>query len=193
MRGKNRGAAQHAPPSGRPAPALPAITPTPAPVGPTGPTGFTAVVILPSAEEVQPEPPSEPVREVPRAENPVQETHPETDRGYDLLRLRRMDDARKAFEAALASGEKPKGLAHAGLARVLYLTNRFPEAEQSARKALTSSGGESARVVLGNALLELGKYEEAVREYDRVLQHDPGNREAERNRARALRSLGRSP
>lgn len=79
----------------------------------------------------------------------------------------------------------------------LLLGGRYGEAEELARRAVarTRNGVEQAYALdcLGDALLEQGRYEEAMRAYEAAIQARPGFRRAYRGMAEVLLRQGTNP
>jgi len=73
---------------------------------------------------------------------------------------------------------------------VAFQRGQYPEAVRLAQRAVESSGGVAAKMVLGNSYFKLGKYDEAIAEYRAVLQADAGHREARANLAAAEKRKG---
>lgn len=82
--------------------------------------------------------------------------------------------ARGALERAVALGKGEDSVTRFGLAQVAATQHRFREAERHARRALVEEPVNPAVLgVLGDALLELGRYREAFAAYDRAALQGP--------------------
>ncbi len=84
-----------------------------------------------------------------------------------------------------------RGRALTGLARLSFQRGRYRDAATNAGRAVSAGGGTSARLVLANSQLKLGRYAAAARTYRRILKHRPNHPEAKRYLALALRRLGK--
>jgi tetratricopeptide (TPR) repeat protein len=78
------------------------------------------------------------------------------------------------------------GAATTGLAMVAFQRGNFSEAARIGKRATESGGGVPARMVLGNSLFKLGRYDEAIVQYQEVLKVDHGHAEAKTNLKAAL-------
>jgi serine/threonine protein kinase len=108
------------------------------------------------------------------------------DEGRAALAAGRFGDAEIAFSHAEASGfERPAALT--GLAEVKFQRGQFGDAVTAARRAVDGGGGVKARMILGNSYFKLGKYDEAIVEYRKVLEIDHGHVEAASSLAAAER------
>ena len=108
----------------------------------------------------------------------------ETARPVDLAR------ARAALETAVELGGE-SFTTQIALAQISATQHRFRAAERHAREALRlEPGNASALGTLGDALVELGRYEEAFRSYDRAAAQGPSVAAYARV-ARARELLGR--
>jgi tetratricopeptide (TPR) repeat protein len=76
------------------------------------------------------------------------------------------------------------------LALCLYLQGREAEAIPFCRRAQQYESEADVEMLLGNSLYDIGGYEEAVTEYQKVLRHDPENDSCLVNLGLALEFLG---
>ncbi|HWL11283.1 MAG TPA: tetratricopeptide repeat protein [Planctomicrobium sp.] len=86
-----------------------------------------------------------------------------------LFRAEKFDEAAKLYADPLRQGT------------ALYRAGNFKDAE----RAFARDGSADGAYDRGNALVMLGKYDEAIRSYDRALQLRPNWKEAEDNRTLA--------
>jgi len=100
------------------------------------------------------------------------------------------DKAHELYER-VARGRHLRSQGLLGMANVAWQQNDVDAAIDYARKAVSSGGGESAKLMLGHAYLKKGLYDEAVMEYDEVLKKSPANREAQKAKREAERQKGR--
>jgi len=104
-----------------------------------------------------------------------------TSLGFGYLQLFRetarpvwLSRARDALARAASLGNGDDALTRLGLAQLAATQHRFREAEAHARRALRDAPGNAAALgVLGDALLELGRYSEAFAAYDRAASRGP--------------------
>jgi tetratricopeptide (TPR) repeat protein len=107
-----------------------------------------------------------------------------------LLAAGRYDAARQAFSRLLDGRDRPAALL--GLGEIAFQQSNYPEALRLGRSALLAGAGIPARVLLGNASFKLGRYSDAVREYQAVLREKPAHSEARRGlEAAERRQAGR--
>ncbi len=59
------------------------------------------------------------------------------------------------------------------------------------RDAITAGAVVGGRLLIGDAYLQLERYQDALREYDAALSLDPGDSSARRRRELALEKAGR--
>ena len=83
-----------------------------------------------------------------------------------------------------------RGSALTGLAEVAFQRGSYPEAVRLAQRAVEATGGVAAKMVLGNSYFKLGKYDEAIAQYRKVLEADASHREARANLAAAEKRKG---
>jgi len=101
----------------------------------------------------------------------------------------RYAEAEDIYNHVRATGLE-RGPALTGLAQVAFQRGQYPEAVRLAERAVESSGGVEAKMVLGNSYFKLGKYDDAIAQYRSVLQADAGHREARANLAAAEKRKG---
>ncbi|MFH5924498.1 tetratricopeptide repeat protein [Roseomonas xinghualingensis] len=107
-----------------------------------------------------------------------------------LCDLGRHEEALASADAALALSDS--AAAHRNRAAALARLDRHAEAEAADRAALrTNEASGEAWNGRGNALVELGRFEEALECFTRADDLHPGNRSISYNRGNALRGLGR--
>jgi tetratricopeptide (TPR) repeat protein len=101
--------------------------------------------------------------------------------GLALARQGRTDDAIREFEAALRlDHEHHLSLVHLGEA--LGSRGRFPQAEAALRRALELGPADGeARRLLAVTLVQQGRVEEAMREYEEILRRSPDDLDALNN------------
>jgi tetratricopeptide (TPR) repeat protein len=131
-----------------------------------------------------PEPP--PPREL---KEPRERTRNLVGEGRRLLAAHRYAAARDVFTRARDSGYQ-RGAANTGLGQVAFQQGDFAGALKHAQKATTTGGGADAHLLLGNCYFRLGRFQEAIAEYRKVLAQRPGNAEARRNLEAAQKRLG---
>jgi tetratricopeptide (TPR) repeat protein len=103
-----------------------------------------------------------------------------------------LSDARRAFGEAVALGGGDDPVTLLGLAQLSATQHRFGDAEVYARRALLVAPDNIAALgALGDALLELGRYDEAFAAYDRAVLQGPSVGAYARV-ARARELLGRT-
>jgi serine/threonine protein kinase len=97
-------------------------------------------------------------------------------RGQSAVSSGRWTQAEKDFRGAVdADPENAEALA--GLAEAEFENARYPSALRNARAAVRRNARLlKPHVVLGMTALKLGRYEEAVRAYEKALSIEPGNR-----------------
>jgi Tfp pilus assembly protein PilF len=89
------------------------------------------------------------------------------------------DRARELYER-VARGRYQRADGLLGIANVAWQTGDVSSAIQYAQRSLDSGGGEQARMMLGHAYLKKGSYDDAIAQYQEVLKHSPGSREAQK-------------
>ncbi|HVY38661.1 MAG TPA: tetratricopeptide repeat protein, partial [Polyangia bacterium] len=67
----------------------------------------------------------------------------------------------------------------------------YKEAIRRGREAIAAGAAVGGRLLIGDAYLQLERYQEAVQEYDAALALDPGDSSARRRRELALEKAGR--
>jgi serine/threonine protein kinase len=133
------------------------------------------------------EPP--PPREPPPSREPREPRRNLIVEGRRLLAAHRYAAARDVFTRARDSGYQ-RGAANTGLGQVAFQQGDFAGALKHAQKATTTGGGADAHLLLGNCYFRLGKFQDAIAEYRKVLAQRPGNAEARRNLEAAQKRLG---
>ncbi len=109
------------------------------------------------------------------------------ERGQRALRQGRMKVAQGDFEKALELHPKLSA-AHNGLAQVYFDRSNFRRASKHGRKAVTLSPGNlDYRVQLGDALYRLGRYEDALLQYEKAAAR--GRADAKRRAEKARGKL----
>jgi hypothetical protein len=97
-------------------------------------------------------------------------------RGQSAVTSGRWTQAEKDFRGAVDS-DPENADALAGLAEAEFENARYPSALRNARAAVRRNPRLlKPHVVLGMTALKLGRYEEAVRAYEKALTIEPGNR-----------------
>ena len=82
------------------------------------------------------------------------------------------------------------GAVTTGLAEVAFQRQNYEEAARIGKRATDAGGGWPAHMVLGNALFKLGRYDDAIAQYQSVLKLDHGNSEAKSNMKAAMARKG---
>ncbi|MEO6951492.1 MAG: protein kinase [Polyangia bacterium] len=82
------------------------------------------------------------------------------------------------------------GAVTTGLAEVAFQRQNYDEAARIGKRATEAGGGWPAHMVLGNALFKLGRYDEAIAQYQAVLKLDRSNNEAKSNMKAATARKG---
>jgi len=83
----------------------------------------------------------------------------------------RADADKKTIPAQIAAGQKQNGEYSAKLAEALYSYGMYPEAEASAKLAISKGGAKDtteAPMVLGQSLIAQGKYDDALAAFGQV-------------------------
>ena len=111
--------------------------------------------------------------------------------GEAALRAGRLDEAEAKFRAALAAGA-PKGPTLTGMAKVAFEKGRFDQAiEHGERGARLVGGGTRAGIIVANSYYRKGDLARAIAEYKKILDTEPGNKEAQANLRAAQRRMGK--
>ena len=96
--------------------------------------------------------------------------------------------ASKAFKKAKnLPGGKASGLT--ALARLSFQRGDHKTAARLALDAIRAGGGNSARLVLGNAYFKMGLYKSAIKSYEQILSRNANHRAARRHREAALKKI----
>ncbi len=99
--------------------------------------------------------------------------------------------ASKAFKKAKdLPGGKASGLT--ALARLSFQRGDHKAAARLALDAVRAGGGNSARLILGNAYFKMGLYKSALRSYEQILSRNANHRAARRHREAALKKIGKN-
>ncbi len=112
--------------------------------------------------------------QIPAGDRPAEiESRVRIARGYALLELHRLDDAKKSFEDALARAAKPAA-AELGLARALAAAGKLPEAVAATQKAIDSDANlPDAWVLMSRLKRTEGDLAAARSDIDKALALNP--------------------
>jgi tetratricopeptide (TPR) repeat protein len=189
-RGAAPGIAEHADAGGPVAtgPLVPASASAPATTMAAGAAPSAADA---AAEARPPAPPEAKGAPDPRPERPDRPDKPRNPiiEGKRLLAAHRYAAAREAFIRARDSGHG-RAAALTGLGEVAFQEGEFNGALRQAQAAVRAGGGADAHLLLGNCFFRLGRYAEAIFEYQKVLAQRRGHAEARRNLEAAQKRLG---
>jgi tetratricopeptide (TPR) repeat protein len=197
-----------APPSPQPSPAAPvpaslsrAIPPTsaaaigPRPVAPQRPMLAAEPAVAPRPQS-RPRPGARPAGHPPKAREPRDALAPEREEARRTLgearaalTAGRYAQAENLFGRVRATGAE-RAAALTGLAEVAFQRASYADAARVGRGAVIAGGGVAAKLVLGNAYFKLGRYDEAIAEYQDILKVDHGHAEARANLAAAQKRKG---
>ena len=171
------------PPPGIAPPTVAAKAPRSTPVAPppVAPTQAAPQVAPTQAPPIRPAAAAPPTPKAPPA--------PSLRDGLRLLSNHQLDDAERLFHK-LAGSPGDRGGASTGLARISFERGNYAEAVRRGKSAVQSGGGVPAHLVLGNAYLRVGRYDDAAEEYRAVLKVQPDHREARQNLEAAQRRAG---
>jgi serine/threonine-protein kinase len=187
----------------RPAPELPAVAvqaPPPAPARPPLPAPAPALQPAPAATpDLPPIAPAEPLRgrlvtaETRRSvtADPVPATL-RTPAARRVVRQDREPTPEKIATAAHVApppGPDPATLLSRG--QTAFDRGDYKEAIRRGRDAITAGAEVGGRLLIGDAYLQLERYQDALREYDAALALDPGDSSARRRRELALEKAAR--
>ena len=101
-----------------------------------------------------------------------------------------LGEARKSFERAIAADSTAHG-ALAGLAEVAYNESDFTRAVLAAKRAIgLAPSSTSYRMLLAKAYYKLLRYDDAIKQWQKVRQLDPKNGAAQKNIEMAQRRMG---
>jgi len=100
-------------------------------------------------------------------------------------------DAARGLYSRVARGKHLRSRGLLGLARVAFETKNMEAAIKHAKAALKAGAGDAARMVLGHAYFKKGHFADALRLYEEVLKHKPGDNEAQRSADLARGRLGK--
>ena len=99
-------------------------------------------------------------------------------------------EAREAYQR-VAEGKYLRAEGYVGLARIAFETKETDGAIKYAEKALAAGARADAWMILGHGYYKKGRYAEALKYYELVLEKRPGNKEAQSSAALARRQLGK--
>ncbi len=110
--------------------------------------------------------------------------------GNSKLAAGQLAEARNAFARAVtADSGSHAGLA--GLAEVAYNESEYTRAVLAAKRAIALAPKVSAyRMLLGKSFYKLLRYEDAIKQWRKALELDPGNAAAQKNIEMAERRMG---
>jgi serine/threonine protein kinase len=167
----------------RPTP-LPSPMPAPKPAPP--PTALVIPKPTPPTPALPTPAPPTPVKPRPHPTPHVDSASATLEAKHKLSEARQALDGRQYAQAEalydqVRSMKLETGAATTGLAMVAFQRGNFSEAARMAKRATEFGGGVPARMVLGNALFKLGRYDEAIAQYQEVLKIDHGHAEAKTN------------
>ncbi len=100
------------------------------------------------------------------------------------------NEAREAYQR-VTDGKYLRAEGYVGLARVAFETKETDGAIKYAEKALAAGARADAWMILGHGYYKKGRYAEALKYYELVLEKRPDNKEAQSSAALARRQLGR--
>jgi serine/threonine protein kinase len=192
--------AEHAKPAAAAKPTEPAPVQPPSPPAAPAPldTGTVAGTEAPNEAPVVVEEPASPERKSrgkaragrsARAPSRVAGAGRLLDEGWKQLETQRYPEAREAF-AKVTGGKREGGSALLGLGLVAFQEGNYPEAVARAQDSAKRASGQDAiraRILLGDALYRLKRYDEAKVAYTDALKRDPHNAVAKRNLENVLR------
>jgi serine/threonine-protein kinase len=111
-------------------------------------------------------------------------------KGNAQLGAGQLGEARKSFERAISADSAAHG-ALAGIAEVAYNESDFTRAVLAAKRAIgLAPNSVSYRMLLAKAYYKLLRYEDAIKQWKRVLQLDRTNAAAQKNIEMAQRRMG---
>ncbi len=161
-----------------------------------GAAAKVAVAVIDAAPPPPPSPRRRPPAAVRRKQPPSSavprsevEAQAELKRASALLRERKYADAKNLYEQILKSPFR-KREAMLGRANVAYKTGKYNEVVELAREAIPLGGGNTARMLVGNAYFRMGRYAEAKVFYRAVLRADTNHRSARKALEKTLLKLG---
>lgn len=110
--------------------------------------------------------------------------------GNQQLAAGQLGEARKSFERAISADSAAHG-ALAGLAEVAYNEGDFTRAVLATKRALgMAPGSVPYRMLLAKSYYKLLRYEDAIKQWQRVLELDRTNTTAQKNIEMAQRRMG---
>jgi tetratricopeptide (TPR) repeat protein len=110
--------------------------------------------------------------------------------GFSSHERGELAEAERCYREVLRIAPEDTEIAHA-LGALAVQNGRYGEAVELIARAVDRGAGAAAHADLGNALLGLARFEDAVRSYDRALALQPDLAGVHLNRGRALDGLGR--
>jgi tetratricopeptide (TPR) repeat protein len=168
-------------------------------LAPDAPAPAAAPALAPAAPRTPPSPRALPAaRQAPvvrptrgaQAPAPPAEADPSSDReqlkrwvteGNLALASGRFGAAGAQFQRAIAA-DGTAHAAHAGLAEVAYNQGDFPRAALAARRAVSLAPRVAAyRMILAKAYYKVLRYDDAVAQWQKVLELEPANERAQKN------------
>ncbi|HTM21615.1 MAG TPA: tetratricopeptide repeat protein [Kofleriaceae bacterium] len=100
-------------------------------------------------------------------------------------------EAARALYQRVASSKYRRADGYVGLARVAFETRNLDDATKYAKKAMAAGATTGAWMILGHAYFKMGRYADALEQYEKVLKKNPGDKEALTNANLARRKLGK--
>jgi tetratricopeptide (TPR) repeat protein len=141
-----------------------------------------AVVLKPKPADPMPPAPPSPALQIAEARAILQEAR-------DAMAGERYKEAEELFNRVRATGlEQAASLL--GLAEVAFQRGSYAQSMHLGQRAVAAGGGIAAKMVLGNAYLKLGRYDDAINQYREVLRINGSHVEARSNLAVAEKRKG---
>jgi len=95
-------------------------------------------------------------------------------RGVATLKAGKLDEALEAFEEILARPDGKSPFVHFNLGIIYEAKGNYGDAAEQFRQAvLLKPDYETARMLLGASLMELGQYQEAITEFSHIVDGNP--------------------